>query len=184
MQLLIIGMAIFVGIHLIPSAPNFKASLLGRFGEDGYKRIYSLLALAGLGMIIYGKAVASYNPVWYPPIWSRHLVWAMMLPALILIVAANVPGNVKRLTPHPMMWAVSIWAIAHLAANGDKASIILFAPLLAFAAIHIVSANSRGAQVQSEKLPLTADLKVVIIGIAVYVVLLFAHPFLFKVSAL
>jgi uncharacterized membrane protein len=184
MQLLIIGMTVFVAIHLIPSAPNLRASLLGKLGENGYKGIYSLLALAGLGMIIYGKAIASYDPVWYPPAWSRHLVWAMMLPALILIVAANVPGNVKRLTPHPMMWAVSIWAIAHLMANGDKASIILFAPLLAFAAIHIVSANSRGAQVQSEKLPLAADLKVVIIGIVVYVALLFAHPYLFKVSAL
>ncbi len=184
MLVLTIGMAIFVAIHLIPSAPNLRASLLGKFGENGYKGIYSLLALAGLGMIIYGKAIASYDPVWNPPVWSRHLVWTMMLPALILIVAANVPGNVKRLTPHPMMWAVSIWAIAHLVANGDKASIILFAPLLAFALIHIVSANRRGASVQSEKLPLAADLKIVGIGVAVYVILLFAHPFLFKVSAL
>lgn len=184
MQILIVGMMIFVAIHLIPSAPKLRASLLGKFGENGYKGVYSLLALAGLGMIIYGKAIASYDPVWYPPVWSRHLVWAMMLPALILIVAANVPGNVKRLTPHPMMWAVSIWAVAHLAANGDKASIILFAPLLAFAVIHIISDNRRGACVQSEKLPLAADLKVVVIGVAAYGIFLFAHPFLFKVSAL
>lgn len=183
MQTLIIGMAIFVGIHLLPAAPTVRLALIRKIGENGYKGIYSLLALVGLGMIIYGKAIASYDALWYPPVWSRHLVWAVMLPALILIVAANVPGNVKRLTPHPMMWAVFLWALAHLAANGDQASIILFAPLLAFSVIHIVSANRRGATLQTHKLPVAADIKVAVIGVAAYVILLFAHPFLFKVSA-
>mgnify|MGYP003385241524 CR=1 FL=1 len=184
MLLLSIGMTVFIAVHLIPAIPHLRTVLLGKLGEKGYKGLYSLLALTGLGLIIYGKAIAGYEVVWQPPLWSRHLVWAMMLPALILIVAANMPGNIKRLTPHPMMWAVAIWASSHLAANGDKASIALFAPLLAYALIHIVSANNRGAHVQTEQQPGMADIKIIAIGITAYGILLFAHPILFKVSAL
>ena len=74
MQTLIIGMAIFVGIHLLPAAPTVRLALIRKIGENGYKGIYSLLALVGLGMIIYGKAIANYDALWYPPVWSRHLV--------------------------------------------------------------------------------------------------------------
>ena len=105
-----------------------------------------------------------------------------MVPALILIVATNVPGNLKRFTPHPMMWSVLIWSLTHLAANGDQASSILFAPLGAFAAIHIITANARGASLQTEVLPFASDMKVIAIGLVTYAIFGLAHPYMFKVA--
>jgi uncharacterized membrane protein len=133
--------------------------------------------------MIYGKASAEYIPVFSPPEWTRYLTWVTMAPALVLIVAANVPGNIKRFTPHPMMWAVLIWALTHLAANGDQASIVLFAPMALFAVIHIVTANNRGAKTQEGQLPVSADIKVIGMGLVAYVIFAVAHPYLFRMPA-
>ncbi len=183
MTLLIIGVSIFVLIHLVPSVVPLRTALFEGLGEKAYKGVYSLLALTGLGLMIYGKANAEFIPLWSPPEWSRYLAWVTMVPALILIVGANVPCNIKRFTPHPMMWSVLIWSATHLFANGDQASIILFAPLGVFAIIHIITANTRGATTQTEVLPFNADIKVVVIGLVTYAIFAAAHPYLFKVSA-
>jgi len=182
MTLLIIGVSIFVGIHLLPSIVPLRNALFEGLGEKAYKGVYSLLALTGLGLMIYGKAYAEYVPVWNPLEWSRYLAWVAMVPSLILIVAANVPGNIKRFTPHPMMWSVLIWAASHLFANGDQASIILFGPLGVFAIVSILSGNLRGALKQTEVLPLASDIKIIVIGLVTYAVFAGAHSFLFKVN--
>jgi uncharacterized membrane protein len=182
MLLLIIGVSLFVAIHLVPSVVPLRSALFEGLGEKAYKGVYSIAALAGLGLMIYGKAYAEYIPVWSPPVWSRHIAWVAMVPALILIVAANVPGNIKRFTPHPMMWSVLIWSACHLFANGDQASIILFAPLGMFAIIHIITANARGATTQTEVLPVAADIKVIVIGLVTYGIFAGGHAFMFKVN--
>lgn len=183
MTLLTIGISLFVAIHLLPAVVPMRNALFNKLGEGPYKGLYSLVALVGLGLIIWGKAYASYVPVWQPPLWTRYVVEFAMLPALILIVGANVPCNIKRFTPHPMMWAVLIWSVAHLSANGDLASMILFAPFATFAIIHMISANKRGATKQVDTLPTKADIKVSAMGLATYVLLAFAHPWLFKMPA-
>ncbi len=183
MTILVIGVSLFVLIHLMPSVVPLRTAIFNKLGEGPYKGVYSIISLVGLGLIIYGKAVADYIPVFDAPEWARYLAWVMMVPALVLIVGANVPGNIKRFTPHPMMWAVMIWALTHLAANGDQASIILFAPMALFAMIHIVTANQRGATMQQERLPVSADAKVIVIGVATYAIFAVAHPYLFKMPA-
>ena len=182
MTALIIGVSLFIAIHLVPSIVPLRTALFEGMGEKAYKGVYSLMALIGLGLMIYGKAYAEYIHVWSPPEWSRYVAWVAMVPALILIVAANVPCNIKRFTPHPMMWSVLIWSTTHLFANGDQASIVLFAPLGVFAVIHIITANARGAVMQTEELPVAADMKVVAIGLVTYVMFAGAHSFLFKVN--
>jgi uncharacterized membrane protein len=183
MNTLYIGMAIFIGIHLMPSVFPLRAMLIAKLGEGPYKGVYSLISLVGLVLIVYGKAYADFIPVWSPPSWARFIPWVLMLPALILIVGANVPCNIKRFSPHPMMWAVMMWAGAHLVANGDQASILLFAPFALFALIHIVTANMRGAVRQQEALPLVSDMKVIAMGTVTYFILAAAHPYLFKMPA-
>ena len=183
MIVLFIGVSLFVAIHLLPSFPSIRNSVVDSLGEGKYKGLYSLMALAGLILMIYGKAEADFVPIWTPPMWTRYIVWVTMLPALILVVAANMPGNIKRFTPHPMMWSVLLWSLAHLTANGDQASIVLFAPLCAFSIIHIFTANARGAKVQTKVLVASTDVKVLAIGLATYAIFAVAHPYLFKVVA-
>ena len=180
--ILIAGLLIFVGVHLLP-ALGVRAAIVARLDENRFKAVFAIVALVGLGLVIYGKADAAFVHLWSPPVWGRHVAWLMMLPALFLIIAANMPGNVKRFTPHPMMWAVVIWAISHLLANGDLASLLLFGAMGLFGVIHIVSANMRGASVQTMPVSAASDLKILAIAVVSYVLLAFAHPYLFRVPA-
>jgi uncharacterized membrane protein len=65
-----------------------------------------------------------------------------MLPAFILVVAAYVPGAMKAKLKHPFLVGIMLWALAHLIANGDLAS-IMFASFLAYAAYDRVAVGRR-----------------------------------------
>ena len=82
----------------------------------------SLVAIVGIALIAYGFALyrdAGPIEVWTPPGWTRHIVVALMWPAMHLVVAAYIPGDIKRVLKHPMLVGVKIWAVAHLFSNGD-----------------------------------------------------------------
>ena len=177
MTLLIIGLSVFFSIHLLPSFPSFKNKLIERFGEVKFKIIYSIIAAAGFVAIVIGMIYSEYVHLWNPPVWSKHFAMTLMLPAMILLVCAEAPCNVKRFTRHPMLWGVTLWACAHLTANGDLASLILFASFGVFSLFDMWSANHRGALKSEKKYPISNDIKVAVKGLIAYVVILFLHPY-------
>ena len=67
----------------------------------------------------------------------------LMLPAFILLIAAYVPGQIKARLKHPFLVAIKTWALAHLIANGDLASIILFGSFLAYAVYDRITLKRR-----------------------------------------
>ncbi len=134
--LLIVGLVLFLGPHLSVRARDRRASYIGGFGEAGYKIAFSLISALGLLLIVYGFGryrADDWIDVWYPPHFMRHITIALMLPALILLLAAYLPGHLKVWTKHPMLAAVKLWAFGHLLSNGDLGSIILFGSFLAWA---------------------------------------------------
>jgi uncharacterized membrane protein len=181
MNLLITGLAIFMGAHLLPTVPAARNALLARLGEKTYKIVFSLVSLAGFALLVMGKARAPFVPVYTPASWGHVATAAFMLPALVLLPAAHMPGNIKRFTRHPMNWAVVIWASGHLLANGDQASIILFASFGLYAVYDMWSANRRGATRQVERLPLKKDAVILIAGVLTYGVVRALHLYLFGV---
>ena len=68
-----------------------------------------------------------------------------MWPAIVLIFAAYLPGHIKRVTKHPMLAGVKLWALAHLITNGDLGSILLFGSLLAWAVYARIAVKRREA---------------------------------------
>jgi uncharacterized membrane protein len=158
--------------------------LIEKYGERRYKCFYSLIAGIGLIVIIVGMFHRDFVHLWIHPIWGRHATLTLMLPSVILLVAADMRSNIKRFTRHPMLWGVTLWACAHLLANGDLASLILFGTFGVFSLFDMWSANWRGAEKSTQAYPITKDLKVVGIGIVVYVVLLFAHPYLIGIPVI
>lgn len=176
MQLLVIGLVIFIGIHLIPSLTNFRQTLIHRLGEKTYKVIFAVIAFTGLVLIIIGKGEASFSLVWSPPPWGRQATYLIMPFAFILLTAAYLPTNIKRFTRHPMLWAVTLWSVSHLLSNGDLASILLFVSIGLFALFDMISANMRGAKLTDEKVSIYRDLTVILIGIVTYVLVLLVHP--------
>lgn len=183
MLILAVGLVAIIGIHLVPTMPSLRQRLVDRLGERKYKAIYTTIALIGLVLIIYGKANAAFVPLWAPPLWAANITQLIMLPALILVGAAYAPSNIKRFTRHPMLWGVVLWAIAHLVANGDLSSLMLFGGFGVYSLFAMWSANIRGAEKSTTRYPIGSDIKLMIIGIIIYAVMVFLHPYLFGVPA-
>jgi uncharacterized membrane protein len=136
MTLLILGLALFLGAHAFIRAQPLRAAVVGRFGAMRYRALFSLVSLAGFAALIigYGQARAA-GPVslWTPPDYAPMLAAVLMASAFVLLAIAYAPGRLKAAIPHPMLLAVMLWALAHLIANGDLASALLFGGFLAWA---------------------------------------------------
>ena len=121
----IIGLVVFLGAHVFVSMRGHRATLIAKLGEGPYKGLFSLVSVVGLVLIGYGFAryrAEGVVPLWYPPAWTRHIVEAAMWPASIALVAAYIPGDIKRVLKHPLLVAVKIWAAAHLCRNAKRAT--------------------------------------------------------------
>jgi uncharacterized membrane protein len=150
MTLLIGGLAAFMLLHLLPTRPALRTHVAAALGTPVYRALFSLLSLASFLAIIFGfsalHGVGRANPqLWIPPVWGKHAAMTLMIPALILLVAAYVPSRLRRVARHPMLLSVILWACAHLLANGDLAGVMLFGSFLAYAAYDVVSASKRAA---------------------------------------
>jgi uncharacterized membrane protein len=183
MNLLTVGLIVFLAAHLVPSIPALRQRLIGDIGERPYKALFALLSLAGFVLIVMGKARAGFVPLWEPTAFGYQLPRFLMPLSFILIAGAYMPGNLKRFARHPMLWGVVLWAGSHLFANGDLASVCLFGAFGAYALYAMWSQNRRGAQLQTTRKPLSTDALVVAIGLAAYVAFALAHRYLFGVPA-
>jgi uncharacterized membrane protein len=146
MIILILGLLLFLGMHASTINRSGRAALIGRLGEGGYKGVYTAVSLVGLLLIIWGYAsyrASGYIPLWDPPVWTRHLAVLIMLPALPLLFSAYAKGFVRARLKHPMILAVKVWALAHLLANGDLGSVILFGSFLVWAVVAFMSMRRR-----------------------------------------
>ena len=179
MTLLIIGVALFIGAHLIPSAPSLRGRLKEQVGGNAYRGLFALVSLVGVVLLVIGMGRAPSVPLWDPPQWGHRVSVFVMPVALTLFVAALMPTNLKRLMRHPMLWGVTLWAAVHLVTNGDLASLILFGSFGAFSLFDMWSANRRGAKLSSKVVPYWRDLLVVAVGAIVSIGLLYSHGVLF-----
>ena len=188
MTLLIIGIVAFLGLHLLPTVPGVRDRLLSRFGENGYKAGFSLLSIVAFTLLVWGFARAPVIQVWSPPSWTRWVALVLMLPAFIFLVAAYVPGQIKAKLKHPFLVAIKTWALAHLIANGDLASIILFASFLAYAVYDRITLKRRaatGVVTVPATGPPSNDVIAVVVGVVLYLAFLFwLHPLLIGTSPL
>lgn len=168
MSLMIIGLLLFFAAHLVPCFSGTRAALVSKLGELPYKALFALVALGGLVLVVQGKASAEFISVWTPPAFFAHITKLLMLPALILLVAAYVPSNIKRKVRHPMLAAVKFWALGHLLANGDLASMLLFGSFLAYAVYDMISSNRRAERVIPASKPFYWDALVIVLGLVAY----------------
>lgn len=179
-----LGVIIWSLVHAMPSAaPGVRTSLIERLGEGPYKGVFALTIVASIVLMVLGWRSATADIVYEPPMWGRHLAMLLMLIAFLLFAFSHGKSNLKRFIRHPQLTAVVVWAIAHLLANGDSRSVVLFSMLGIWALFEMVLLNRRdGAPALPEPRPWSAELKPVVIGVVMYVVFLLIHPYLFGVS--
>jgi uncharacterized membrane protein len=179
---MILGLVLFLGVHTLTTQRDLRARLIAATGEGGYKIGYTLAALLGLVLIVWGFAqyrATGIWELWTPPRALKHLTEALMLPAVILVVAAYSRGRIYTAVKHPMLSGVKLWAAAHLLANGDLGGIILFGSFLGWAVFDRISLKRR-ADAGAPPIPVGGvgnDLIAVAVGVVAYLALGFAfHP--------
>ena len=146
MSLMVMGLAVFLGVHLLPAVPASRAALITRMGEQRYKSVFSLAAATGLLLIVVGFARWHPDQRLFAP-WpgARTIAPAVMTLSFILLAAANMRGHLRHWVAHPMLLGVLLWAGVHLLANGDLKGTILFGAFLAYALVDLASAIRRRA---------------------------------------
>jgi uncharacterized membrane protein len=165
MMALSMAAALFATLHIAVSGTPLRAALVRRLGEKAFRGVFSLATLASLVWLTraYSAAFAEGNIAWWAlgP-WTSHVAAPVMLFALLLAVpgiltrsptalgagaprAALEPRGVQRITRHPFLAGVVIWATFHLVVNGDRASVILFATFLTVAVLGMRSIDRKRA---------------------------------------
>jgi uncharacterized membrane protein len=182
LAVMILGLVLFLGIHTLPAQRELRARAIAAMGEGSYKLVYALISVLGIALIAWGFAhyrATGWIDIWNPPKALKQITLALMLPAVILVVAAFLRGHIYTSLKHPMLAGVKLWAAAHLLANGDLGSIILFGSFLGWAVFDRISLKRR-SDAGGPPIPVGGwgnDVIAVAVGIVVYLALAFAfHP--------
>lgn len=190
MGMMVFGLVLFIGIHLVRIAtPRLRNLGIEKLGDNGWKILYTVVSIAGIYLMGrgYGACRAEGSPIIYEaPFWMSHLSIMLMAFAFIFVVAGNLPvtGHIKAKLKHPMLIGIKTWAVAHLLINGDLASIILFGSLLAWAIISVIAIKKRGRTppVATSAKP---DLIATVVGIVIWLVFaMWVHTWLIGVPAI
>ena len=171
----VLALVLFMASHRIPATPGLKARLETALGRRGYILVFSVISTALLFWVIFAAGRAPYVALWDQEIWQRWLV-NLVMPVVLALTVFGVgapnpfafegraagfdpkrPG-IAGLTRQPLLWAMALWAGAHLIANGDLAHVILFGLFLGFAlaGMGLVERRRRAAMGADEWVRLTA----------------------------
>ncbi|WP_026617999.1 NnrU family protein [Ensifer aridi] len=176
MALLLLGIVIFLGMHLVRVvAPGFRAGIIESRGKGTWMGLYTLVSFVGLCLIIYGfgQARGETGMLYDPPVFLRHIALLLMLFAFVLLAAGSLPaGRIAVAVKHPQILSIKIWALAHLLANGETSSVLLFGSFLAWAVTLRISLKRReraGETVLPVFKSARNDVLAILIGLAAYV---------------
>ena len=146
MALMILGIVLFLGIHLVPMMPALRAGLVAALGEGPYRGVFALTAAAGLVLIVAGWPGAPDQVRVFPPFAAARSAAPLVVTlAFVLFAAANMRTHIRAKLRHPMLIGLLLWSGVHLLANGDLAGTVLFGTFAVYSIVAIISAESRGA---------------------------------------
>ncbi|WLS07679.1 NnrU family protein [Shinella sumterensis] len=193
MTLLVAGLVLFIATHLLrPIAPGLRNAAIAALGKPGWMALHGIASLVSLALIAYGFVVARENGgqmLYYPPTFLSHIALTLMLIASICLVAGFLPaGHIRTKLKFPILVAIKIWALAHLLANGESYSVLLFVTVLAWAVILRITLKKRIATGET-KLPVFVSAKYdaisVVVGLVLYLAIVFKlHEWVIGVSPL
>ncbi|MGF1628955.1 MAG: NnrU family protein [Kiloniellaceae bacterium] len=135
----------FVGGHFLLSSRPLRPLLNARFGERGFRLIYSAAMVAALVWMLVAYRNAPVVPVWDPaPVLAWVPLLIMPLAAILLVAGLTSPNptlvggerfldgapgspavGILSITRHPFLWGTGLWALSHLLANGDLTSMVM-----------------------------------------------------------
>ena len=177
---LILGLLLWTAAHLFKRlAPAARGALQDRMG-DVSKLVFTVMILGSVALMVLGYRAADFIPVWTPPSFFGHINNLLMLIAFYVFLSAMAaPGLWIARIKHPQLLGFKIWAVAHLLANGDLASIVLFGGLLAWAVVSLIVINRQsGHWDRPETAPIKSEAVMAAVGLAGFVVVAGVHAWL------
>lgn len=175
MLFLILCLLIFFVTHSIRFiVPGFRTGMIARMGEGPWKGVYSLVSILTILLVAYafGEARQETGMLYDPPVWTSHIAILLMLFAMICLVAGVLPaGHIAAKAKHPLVLAVKIWALAHLLANGETSSFILFASFLAWGVVMRIMLKRRARAGENVVRPFVSsryDILAVVLGVVLW----------------
>jgi len=229
MTSLLAAAAFFVLLHLLVSGTRVRDALTGRIGQGPYLGLFTVASIAGLAWLGIAFGQAQGEP-WNAAYWgltptTRYIQMGLQLLALLLVVPGlttpnptsvrqegvldrpDVVKGMLRITRHPFLWGVAIWALGHLLVNGERASIVLFGAMLLLALFGTTSIDAKRKRAlgpkwnvfaaQTSNIPFGAiasgrqSLRVgeigwwrILLAVVIWAALLWGHLYVFGVSAL
>lgn len=156
---LVMAAMLFLATHYVASTP-LRGRLVSLLGRNGYLVLYSAVSIAALGAMVWSYFRSPFLSLWYVA-ELRYAPLVIMPFALLLLTSGVLGGNptaigqerllktdtpargILRITRHPVMWAISLWAAAHLCARGDAAAAVFFGSFLLLAASGTVLIDRR-----------------------------------------
>jgi uncharacterized membrane protein len=152
MSSLIAASAFFLLIHFGVSGTRLRDAVVARLGEGRYRAVFALASVVGLVWMGRAYGRAPLVDLWGQLVGLRPLAIALVFVAFLFIGiglatpsptrvgmesrlarGADIARGLVRITRHPFLWGVGLWALVHLVVNGDLASVILFGSLLLLA---------------------------------------------------
>ena len=156
---LVLGAICFAGIHLGVAGTTLRDRAIAVLGKGAYRAMFSIVSLAAVVWLVMAYKDAPYVATWGIPEWWKPIAIVLMLPAFLLAViglttpnptsvgqegrVARSPEGIVRVTRHPFLIGVGLWAMVHLIANGDVASLIFFGALAVTALAGTVSIDGK-----------------------------------------
>jgi len=185
MAWLVVGVLLWMAAHLsVTAARGVRGNFISKMGIGPYKGVFALVIVASIVLMVIGWRSTAAETVYEPPEWGALAAAALMPIAFVLFAVAQGKSNIRRFIRHPMLTGMMVWGVAHLLANGDIRSVILFGGMVLWAALEIPIINNRlGDWQKPEKSTFMADLRPVAIALVIYVIAVFAHPYVIGVSA-
>ncbi len=186
MAWLIAGVLLWSALHLSPALlPGTRRQLMDRLGNKRYRGLFALLIVGAIVLIVIGWRSVAIRPVYVPPLYGSSVVMLLMYVSFLLFAAADAPGNLKRFIRHPMLTGAVVWSIAHLLANGDNRSVVLFGGIGAWALVEMIAINHRdGAWQRPAPVAVSKDVMTAFGSAVLYAIVLFLHKYLFGVAPL
>ncbi len=181
MTVLILGLVLFLGIHLLPVLTGVRATLHQRMGEKAYKGMFSVISILGLILIVIGYAYAPSEPRFFSPFPAAIMLAPLaMVISFVLLAAANMRTYIRHTLKHPMLLGIGLWALVHLLANGEVKATLLFGAFLVYVVIDLLSATARHAT-KSFIPTVRQDMMAISAGLALALLVMMFHRLLFSV---
>lgn len=158
---LVAAVAFFLGIHFGISGTALRGRLVGLIGEKAFRGLFAFVSIAGLVWLMRAYATAPYIRTWGRLIVLEPLAPPLMLiAALLVIVGISTPSptiagmesqlkrgaqarGITRITRHPFLWGIALWALVHFVINGDVAAALVFGSLLLLAIVGTASIDAK-----------------------------------------